>query len=65
MTKIPTFKLNDGTEIPSFGFGVFQIPADGSTYKAVLEALKIGYRSMKQKLVKQSGIVVFHVMKFG
>lgn len=44
MTKIPTFKLNDGTEIPSFGFGVFQIPADGSTYKAVLEALKIGYR---------------------
>ena len=44
MANIPTFKLNDGTEIPSFGFGVFQIPADGSTYKAVLDALKLGYR---------------------
>ena len=44
MKNIPTFKLNDGTEIPSFGFGVFQIPADGSTYKTVLEALKLGYR---------------------
>lgn len=44
MATIPTFKLNDGTQIPSFGFGVFQIPADGSTYKAVLEALKLGYR---------------------
>ena len=42
--NIPTFKLNDGNEIPSFGFGVFQIPADGSTYKAVSNALKLGYR---------------------
>lgn len=67
MTKIPTFKLNDGTEIPSFGFGVFQIPADGSTYKAVLEALKIGYRHIDTaaayfneaevgKAIKDSGI---------
>ena len=30
-----TVKLNDGTAIPSVGFGTFQIPADGSTYKAV------------------------------
>lgn len=44
MANVPVFKLNDGTEIPSFGFGVFQIPADGSTYKAVLTALKDGYR---------------------
>lgn len=42
--KAPKFKLNDGNEIPSFGFGVFQIPADGSTYKAVSQALKDGYR---------------------
>ncbi|WP_295747253.1 aldo/keto reductase [uncultured Limosilactobacillus sp.] len=41
---IPTFKLNDGNEIPSFGFGTFQIPADGSTYQAVKEALAAGYR---------------------
>ena len=36
--------LNDGVKIPVLGFGTFQIPADGSTYKAVSEALTIGYR---------------------
>ena len=36
--------LNDGNKIPSVGFGVFQIPDDGSTYQAVCEALKAGYR---------------------
>lgn len=44
MANIPTFKLNDGNEIPAFGFGTFQIPADGSTYQAVNEALAAGYR---------------------
>ena len=44
MANIPTFKLNDGNEIPAFGFGTFQIPADGSTYQAVKEALAAGYR---------------------
>src|SRR5699024_6887040 len=29
---------------PAIGCGVFQIPADGSTYQAVLAALKAGYR---------------------
>ena len=46
MTKIPTFKLNDGNEIPALGFGTFQIPADGSTYQAVKTALKLGYRHL-------------------
>lgn len=36
--------LNDGVKIPAIGFGTFMIPADGSTYTAVLEALKAGYR---------------------
>mgnify|MGYP002865547687 CR=1 FL=1 len=36
--------LNDGVKIPSVGFGVFMIPADGSTYKAVREAIDAGYR---------------------
>lgn len=44
MMNIPKFKLNDGNEIPSMGFGVFQIPTDGSTYRAVTDALKLGYR---------------------
>ena len=38
------FLLNDGNAIPSVGFGVFLIPSDGSTYRAVSEALKAGYR---------------------
>lgn len=37
-------KLNDGNSIPSVGFGVYLIPNDGSTKKAVLEALNAGYR---------------------
>lgn len=36
--------LNDGVKIPAIGFGVFRIPPDGSTYKAVREALDAGYR---------------------
>lgn len=44
MTNIPKIKLNDGVEIPVYGFGTFQIPADGSTYKAVREALDLGIR---------------------
>ena len=42
--KIETVLLNDGVEIPVYGFGTFQIPADGSTYKAVREALDLGIR---------------------
>ncbi|WP_407381347.1 aldo/keto reductase [Methanobrevibacter sp.] len=38
------FKLNDGNEIPSIGFGTFLIPADGSTYDAVSKALEFGVR---------------------
>lgn len=39
-----SFKLNDGNEIPSIGFGTFLIPADGSTYNAVSKALEFGVR---------------------
>ncbi len=42
--KINTVTLNDGVEIPVSGFGTFQIPADGSTYKAVKLALEAGIR---------------------
>ena len=41
---INTITLNDGTEIPVYGFGTYQIPADGSTYRAVREALDLGIR---------------------
>lgn len=39
-----TIQFNDGNQIPAVGFGVFRIPADGSTYQAVKEALAVGYR---------------------
>lgn len=44
MANIPTITLNDGVEIPVYGFGTFQIPADGSTYHAVRTALDMGIR---------------------
>jgi 2,5-diketo-D-gluconate reductase A len=43
MSNIPTIELNDGTQIPQLGFGVFQIEP-GRTAEAVKTALEIGYR---------------------
>lgn len=59
--------LNDGNVIPAVGFGVFLIPNDGSTYRAVRAALDAGYRHIDTavayfnegevgKAVKDSGI---------
>ncbi len=45
------FVLNDGTVIPAIGFGTFLIPADGSTYRAVREALAAGYRHIDTAMV--------------
>ncbi|MDQ4504230.1 aldo/keto reductase [Sinomonas sp. ASV322] len=42
-TPVPTVTLNDGTEIPQLGFGVFQVPAD-ETQRVVEAALEAGYR---------------------
>lgn len=36
--------LNDGTKIPQFGLGVYQVPEGEMTYNAVLDALKMGVR---------------------
>lgn len=40
---VPTITLNNGVEIPTLGFGVFQTPPD-ETKAAVAEALRVGYR---------------------
>src|SRR3954453_22105559 len=43
VAAVPTIALNDGSEIPQLGFGVFQIsPAE--TAQAVTHALEAGYR---------------------
>ena len=39
-----TFKLNDNTNIPSVGFGVFMVPNNGPTEEAVSAAIRQGYR---------------------
>jgi len=43
MSTVPNLTLNDGTQIPQLGFGVFQI-APHETAAAVRTALEIGYR---------------------
>jgi 2,5-diketo-D-gluconate reductase A len=43
VSEVPTIELNDGTEIPQLGFGVFQIDP-GETAEATRKALEIGYR---------------------
>ena len=59
--------LNDGTKIPQFGLGVYQVPEGEATYNAVLDALKMGVRHIDTahayqnersvgKAVKDSGI---------
>ena len=42
---IPTVTLNNGVEMPTLGFGVFQIPAE-ETEQVVSDALAAGYRSI-------------------
>ncbi len=59
--------LNDGTKIPQFGLGVYQVPAGEETEKAVREALAMGVRHIDTahayqnersvgKAVRESGI---------
>ena len=43
MTAVPNITLNNGSTIPQFGFGVFQIPP-ADTKAATLTALEVGYR---------------------
>nr|MCH9768357.1 aldo/keto reductase [Actinomycetes bacterium] len=43
MTRVPMIELNDGTQIPQLGYGVFQIPP-AETAAAVQTALDLGYR---------------------
>jgi 2,5-diketo-D-gluconate reductase A len=41
--SVPTITLNDQTQIPQLGFGVFQVPPE-RTADAVTAALEVGYR---------------------
>lgn len=41
-----TYMLTKGVVIPENGFGVYRIPANGSTKECVIQALKAGYRHL-------------------
>ena len=43
ITTVPTITLNNGTDIPQLGFGVYQV-APEETRDATLAALEVGYR---------------------
>ncbi|MBJ7599054.1 aldo/keto reductase [Candidatus Nephthysia bennettiae] len=42
---VPRIRLNDGTDIPQLGLGVFQVPED-EVAQVVRHALEVGYRSI-------------------
>lgn len=42
--NVPTVKLNNGIEMPTLGFGVFQVPDLSQAEQAVTEAIETGYR---------------------
>ena len=44
MTNVPTVKLNNGVEMPTLGFGVFQVPDLSQAEQAVTDVLEVGYR---------------------
>lgn len=47
MSREVTFKLSNGVNIPGIGFGTFSNEgAKGETYKAVVHALRTGYRHL-------------------
>ncbi|HHK6650050.1 TPA: aldo/keto reductase [Streptococcus pneumoniae] len=49
-----TYQLNNGVEIPVLGFGTFKAKAGEEAYRAVLEALKAGYRHIDTAAIYQN-----------
>lgn len=43
-TNIPAVTLNNGVEMPSLGFGVFQVPDPAECERSVRDAIDVGYR---------------------
>lgn len=56
-SNVPTVALNDGTEIPQLGFGVYKVPA-AETASAVSAALDAGYRHIDTAAAYDNEIAV-------
>lgn len=44
MRNVPAVTLNNGVEMPSLGFGVFQVPDPAECERSVRDAIDVGYR---------------------
>jgi len=55
--------LNNGVKIPQFGLGVFLVDGDDNTEKAVVDALKLGYRHIDTAHAYFNEIGVGHAIK--
>ncbi|HEX4250857.1 MAG TPA: aldo/keto reductase [Pseudonocardia sp.] len=57
MTQVPNIQLNNGVQIPQFGFGVFQVPP-ADTADVVREAFAAGYRHIDtaQAYANEAGV---------
>jgi len=49
--KVPGFRLNNDVLLPAVGLGVYQMPNDAYTVKAVYHALKCGYRHIDTAMI--------------
>jgi diketogulonate reductase-like aldo/keto reductase len=43
-STVPTVTLNNGVEMPTLGFGVFQVPDPAECERSVRDAIDVGYR---------------------
>ena len=43
-TNVPAVTLNNGVQMPSLGFGVFQVPDPAECERSVRDAIDVGYR---------------------
>ncbi len=43
-SPVPTVTLNNGVQMPSLGFGVFQVPDPAECERSVRDAIDVGYR---------------------
>jgi len=59
---VPTLTLNNQTEIPQLGFGVFQVPP-AKTADVVSQALQVGYRHIDTAQMYQNEQEVGEALK--
>lgn len=60
---VPTVKLNNGVEMPTLGFGVFQVPDLSQAEQAVTDALETGYRLIDTAVAYQNEEAVDKAIK--